>query len=266
MSLLLKKYEVIGVTGLPEFKYGDDLGSELLKAIDALGLQLLNGDILVVAQKVISKVEGKIVRLEDVKPSDRAVALSKISGKDPRFVELVLRESKRIEVVGKGHLIVTTKHGITCANAGIDVSNVDGKGESVLLLPDDPDSSAHKLRVFIKEKSGVDVGVIISDTHGRTLRDGQINVAIGLSGMNPFHDYRGTPDMKGYVLRIKQIAVADELASASELIIGQAQERIPVAIIRGLSLVSGDETGSAPLNMPKERWLFQPVGEPSDLS
>jgi coenzyme F420-0:L-glutamate ligase/coenzyme F420-1:gamma-L-glutamate ligase len=263
MSLLLKKYEVIGVTGLPEFKQGDDLGAELIKAIATLNLQLLDGDILVVAQKVISKVEGKIVRLESVKPSQRAVDLSKISGKDPRFVELVLRESKRVEVVGKGHLIVTTKHGITCANAGIDVSNVDGRGESVLLLPDDPDLSARKLRAYIREKCGKNVGVIISDTHGRTLRDGQINVAIGLSGVKPFHDYRGTPDMKGYVLRIKQIAVADELASASELVIGQAQEQTPVAIIRGLSLVSDDETSSAPLNMPRERWLFQPIEQPS---
>ena len=259
-----KKFEVIAVTGLPEFGSGDNLGEAILSRLQEMGFTLENGDIIVVSQKVVSKVEGRMVRLSDVKPSERAITLSKITGKDPRFVELVLRESSQIEVAVKGHLIVTTKSGITCANAGIDVSNVEGSGETVLLLPVNADISAKKIREYIASKSGKRIGVLISDTHGRTLREGQINVAIGISGLKPFKDYRGTADMKGYVLRVKMINVADELASAAELVMGQATERTPVAVIRGLDELIGEHEGSGELNMPQERWLFKPVGITGD--
>ncbi|PSN82095.1 coenzyme F420-0:L-glutamate ligase [Candidatus Marsarchaeota G2 archaeon ECH_B_SAG-F08] len=252
------KFEVIGVTGLPEFKAGDNLGEEILKALTRMNVPIENGDVLVVSQKVVSKVEGMTVDLTRVVPSQRALEIAKACGKDPRFVELVLQESQSVEYVAPGHLIVTTKHGITCANAGIDVSNVDGTQNTVLLLPKDPDLSAKKLKEYIKNKTGKNVAVIISDTHGRTLREGQINVAIGLSGLNPFRDYRGKADMKGYVLRVKLIAVADEIASAAELVIGQATEKIPVALIKGLNVVEEGEYSAKTLNMPKERWFFKP--------
>ncbi|MEM0120758.1 MAG: coenzyme F420-0:L-glutamate ligase [Thermoprotei archaeon] len=255
-----KKFEVVAISGLPEFGAGDNLGEAILSRMVEMGLTPEDGDIFVVSQKVVSKVEGRTVRLADIKPSERALTLSKLTGKDPRFVELVLQESSRIEVAANGHLIVTTKTGITCANAGIDVSNVEGSGETVLLLPVDPDASARRIREYIVGRSGKKVGVVISDTHGRTLREGQINVAIGLSGVKPFKDYRGTADMKGYVLRVKMINIADELASAAELVIGQATERTPVALVRGLGEIVGEYEGSSVLNMPQEKWLFKPVG------
>lgn len=255
-----KRFEVIAVTGLPEFHPGDSLGEAILEGLSRMGLELQDGDILVVSQKVVSKVEGRIVRLREVVPSERAFRLAAITGKDPRFVELVLRESKQVDVAVSGHLIVTTKSGITCANAGIDVSNVDGSGETVLLLPEDPDRSARNLREYILKRCGRRVGVVISDTHGRTLREGQVNVAIGVSGIRPFKDYRGKVDMKGYVLRVKMINVADEIASAAELVMGQAAERTPVALVRGLGELLDEHEGSGELNMPPERWLFRPVG------
>lgn len=251
---------MVAITGLPEFGPGDNLGEAILKGLREMGLELEDGDILVVSQKVVSKVEGRVVRLRDVQPSERALELASITGKDPRFVELVLRESSHVDVAVRGHLIVTTKGGITCANAGIDVSNVDGSGETVLLLPEDPDRSARNIREYVSRKTGRRVGVVISDTHGRTLREGQINVAIGVSGLKPFKDYRGTVDMKGYVLRVKMINVADEIASAAELVMGQATERTPVALVRGLGELVGEYEGSGQLNMPPERWLFKPVG------
>ncbi len=255
-----KKFEVIGITGLPDFKPGDNLGDTILRAVEEMGLNVEDGDIFVVSQKIVSKAEGRIVKLSDVEPSEGAINIAKLTGKDPRFVELVLRESKRVEVASNGHLIVTTHGGITCANAGIDVSNVDGSGTTVLLLPVDPDSSAKRIRQHIESKSGRRVGVLISDTHGRTLREGQINVAIGVSGLRPFKDYRGTADMRGYVLRVKMINIADEVASAAELVMGQATERIPVAIVRGLGEFVDQHEGSTELNMPSDRWLFRPVG------
>ncbi|MEM3857657.1 MAG: coenzyme F420-0:L-glutamate ligase, partial [Thermoprotei archaeon] len=203
------KYCVYGLTGIPEVSAGDDLATLLVDASKRVGADIADYDVIVVAQKIVSKAEGRLVKLTDVKPSQRALRLSEICGKDPRFVELVLRESSEIVVAKPGHLIATTKRGVTCANAGIDVSNVAGSTENVLLLPEDPDASARSIRLRVKSITGKKVGVIISDTHGRTLREGQVNVAIGASGLNVFRDYRGVPDSKGYVLRIKQISVAD---------------------------------------------------------
>jgi len=251
------RFEVIGLVGLPEFKQGDDLVGEILRVAERMNVGVRDGDVFVVSQKIVSKVEGRLVNLADVAPSELARKVALLCEKDARFVELVLRESRSVEYVAPGHLIVTTKRGITCANAGIDVSNVMGDPEWVLLLPEDPDASAKRIRLEIERRAGKSVGVIICDTHGRTLREGQVNVSIGSSGILPFRDYRGVNDSKGYLLRVKQIAAADEVAGAAELVIGQAQERIPVAVVRGLEVASGDASSSE-LNMPKEKWFFKP--------
>lgn len=251
------RFEVIGLVGLPEFSKGDDLVGEILRATERMNVGVQDRDVFVVSQKVVSKVEGRLVSLAGVTPSESAKRVAALCEKDPRFVELVLRESRSVEYVAPGHLIVTTKHGITCANAGIDVSNVRGDPEWVLLLPEDPDRSAKQIRLELERRAGKRVGVIICDTHGRTLREGQVNVSIGSSGVLPFRDYRGASDSKGYLLRVKQIAAADEVAGAAELVIGQAREGIPVAVVRGLDMTAGDAPSSG-LNMPKEKWFFKP--------
>lgn len=244
---------------MPEVREGDDLPRLLIESAGKQGLEINQGDIIIVAQKIVSKAEGRRMSLSEVKPGVEAMNIAQLCGKDPRFVELVLRESDKLRIVKPGHLIVTTRHGITCANAGIDVSNVEGTTETVLLLPVSPDESAKRIRTGIKDATGWDVGVIISDTHGRTLRDGQVNVAIGSSGVVNFRDYRGKRDMRGYVLHVKQISVADELAGAAELVMGQADEATPAAIIRGLpEIVDPSKEGSAELNMPDSRWFFKP--------
>ncbi|MDT7864585.1 MAG: coenzyme F420-0:L-glutamate ligase [Thermoproteota archaeon] len=252
----MKKIEIIGIEGLPEIKENDDLVGIILDKIKSENIELQDNDIIVISQKIISKWEGRIVNLNNVIPSQKAIILSKITQKDPRFVELVLRESKRIVKATAGHLIVETKHGIVCANAGIDRSNVKG-GEYVTLLPEDPDKSARIIRNEIEKKTGKKVGIIISDTYGRPLREGQINLAIGASGVKIFKDYRGKADRAGYILQVKNIAIADELASAAELVMGQGDEGIPVAIIRGLNILTNEDEDASKLNMPYEKWLFK---------
>jgi coenzyme F420-0:L-glutamate ligase/coenzyme F420-1:gamma-L-glutamate ligase len=252
----MKKIEIIGIEGLPEIKENDDLVGIILDKIQSENIELKDNDIIVISQKIISKWEGRIVNLNDVIPSQKAIILSKITQKDPRFVELVLRESKRIVKAKAGHLIVETKHGIVCANAGIDRSNVKG-GEYVTLLPEDPNKSARIIRNEIEKRARKKVGIIISDTYGRPLREGQINVAIGASGIKIFKDYRGKADRSGYILQVKNIAIADELASATELIMGQGDEGIPVAIIRGLNILANEDEDASKLNMPYEKWLFK---------
>ncbi len=252
----MKKIEIIGIEGLPEIKENDDLVGIILDKIKSENIELQDNDIIVISQKIISKWEGRIVNLNNVIPSQKAIILSKITQKDPRFVELVLRESKRIVKATAGHLIVETKHGIVCANAGIDRSNVKG-GEYVTLLPEDPNKSARIIRNEIEKKTGKKIGIIISDTYGRPLREGQINLAIGASGVKIFKDYRGKADRAGYILQVKNIAIADELASAAELVMGQGDEGIPVAIIRGLNILTNEDEDASKLNMPYEKWLFK---------
>ncbi len=254
----MRKIEIYGIEGLPEIKKGDDLAVMIIEALKKNNLELKDDDILVISQKIVSKSEGRIVDLNEVKPSELALELSKITEKDPRLVELVLRESKRIIKATKGHLIVETKHGIVCANAGIDKSNAGNKKgiDRVILLPEDPDFSAKKLRERIEALANKRIGIIISDTYGRMLREGQINYAIGASGVKIFRDYRGKTDRDGYLLQVKNIAEAEEIACAAELIMGQADEGIPVALVRGLKC---EETGldAKALNMPEEKWLFK---------
>lgn len=247
---------IIGVKGIPLIKPNDDLGRIICEALKRQGLSLENGDIVVVSQTVVSKAEGSIVKLSEVKPSVKAKILAEATGKEPEVVEVILRGSKNIVRLKHSHLITQTKHGFVCANAGVDVSNVSG-GDHVITLPKNPDESARRLRKRIKELTGKDVVVIISDTSGRPLRMGQINIAIGVSGMNPLLDRKGEKDLFGYRLKVKEIAIADELASAAELVIGEADEGIPVAIIKGYKKYVKDEKASAKkLNRPIKYDLF----------
>ena len=251
----MKVVQIIEIENLPIIKAGDNIAELVCNAAERQGTPIQNGDILVVTHVIVSRTEGKVVNLDEVVPSEFAKNIAAQYEKDPALVEIVLRESKSIRRMGDGKLITESKHGFVCANAGVDKSNVLGE-RIVALLPDDPDSSAKTIRLEIKRLIGCDVAVIISDTHGRPLREGEINVAIGIAGVKPIRDRRGEKDLFGYVLRVKQTAVADELASAAELVIGQADEGIPVAIIRGYNYPKSENTKATELIRPKEKDLF----------
>ncbi len=223
---------VIGITGIPLVHPGDHLASIIVDAARRQKTPIAEGDAVVVTHTVVSLSEGLIVDLEGIEPSDFAKRFGVEHGKDPRLVELVLRNSKRIVRMKGGILIAETKHGFVCANAGVDVSNVSG-GSMAVTLPQDPDASANRIRRGIKDITGLDVALLVSDTHGRPLRRGQVNLAIGVSGINPLYDRRGEFDLHGRALQVKTIAVADEICGAAELVIGQAAEGIPAAIVRG---------------------------------
>ena len=245
---------IIPLDGIPEVRPGDDLAALILRACAASGVELQTGDVLVVTHKVVSKAEGCIVDLRGVTPSDLAVRFAEEYDKDARQVELVLRESARIVRLDRGVLISQTRHGFVCANAGVDASNVPG-ADSVCLLPEDPDRSARELRARVREALGVDVAVVITDTFGRPWRLGFTNVAIGVAGMGPLADYRGEPDQWGREMGVSVIAVADELAAASELVMRKTDAR-PVAVIRGYHHGPGDG-GAQELVMPPEKDMFR---------
>lgn len=243
------RLEILGVPGIPEVHPGDDLVRLLLAALGRQSIALQNGDIIVVTQKVLSKAEGQLVKLDEVSPSAFAETIAKATRKDPRLVEVILSESKRIVKMARGVVIVETKHGFVCANAGVDQSNVDVG--YVALLPKDPDLSARRFRLKVKKALNVDVAVIISDTFGRPWREGQTDVAIGVSGLEPIRDYRGIRDAYGYELKVTEIAVADELAAAAELIIGKL-ERVPIAIIRGCQFPAVEGTARKLIRRPSK--------------
>ncbi len=249
------KVEVLPVENLPIVREGDDLGELIHRATKKQGTPIQEGDIIVVTHVVVSRAEGNIINLDDIVPSPTAKAMAKDMGKDPALIEVILRETKSIIRIGDGHLITETKHGLICANAGVDRSNIPGE-RNVAPLPKDPDLSARRIRQRIKDCTGKEVAVLISDTHGRALRSGQINVAVGVAGMKPIRDRRGESDLFGYTLRVKQTAVADELCSAAELVIGQASEGIPVALIRGYPYQKSEEASLNELLWPREKALF----------
>ncbi|GBD11140.1 Coenzyme F420:L-glutamate ligase [bacterium HR23] len=222
---------IIGVAGLPEVHPGDDLASLIVQSAQSQGTPLVNGDIVVVTQKIVSKAEGRLVALSTVEPSPFAREIARQWGKDPRQVEVVLRESRRIVRMDHGVIICETRHGFICANAGVDASNIPGEG-IVSLLPEDPDASAQRIRQGIRERAGVTVAVLISDTFGRPWREGTTNVAIGVAGLHPLVDYRGQKDTYGKELRVSIAAVADEIAGAADLVMNKTT-RVPVAIVRG---------------------------------
>lgn len=225
------------IPGLPLVQPGDDLAQMIFAAIQRTGLRLEAGDVLVIAQKIVSKAEGRRVNLVTVQPSARAIDLAGSTGKDPRVMQLVLDESNAVMRTRPGSIIVEHRLGFVCANAGIDHSNVAGEGDTqeewVLLLPEDPDRSASELRHRLEESSGVPLGVMIIDSHGRAWRLGTVGVVIGLSGVPGLVDLRGQPDLFGYNLRITQVGAGDELAAAASLVMGQAAEDTPVVHVRG---------------------------------
>jgi coenzyme F420-0:L-glutamate ligase/coenzyme F420-1:gamma-L-glutamate ligase len=246
----LTELRVFPLEGIPEVEDGDDLGALLAGAAERAG-GLEDGDVIVVAQKVVSKSEGRVVDLASIEPSQRAVELA--GDGDPRHVEAILRESKRVVRSRPPLLIVETKHGFVCASGGVDASNAKGAG-TLVLLPLDPDASATRLRDDLRTRTGRDVAVIVSDSFGRPWRQGTTDVALGVAGLAPLLDLRGTVDAAGYELQGTQIAVADELAGAAELVLGKTRA-VPAAVVRGYR-ATGDGSGRD-LLMPPERDLFR---------
>jgi len=247
----MRGLEILPVEGIPEVRPGDDLPELITRAA---GESLRPGDVLVVTHKIVSKAEGRLVDLSAVEPSALAKGFAARYGRDPRQIEVVLRESRRIVRMERGLVIAETHHGFVCANAGVDASNVPGD-DTVCLLPVDPDASAAGLRDALAALTGPDLAVIVSDSFGRTWREGITNVAIGVSGMSPLADYRGQRDPHGYPLEASVLAVADELAASSELVMGKTAG-IPAAIVRGYPYEPAAGTGRA-LIMPPERDLFR---------
>jgi coenzyme F420-0:L-glutamate ligase / coenzyme F420-1:gamma-L-glutamate ligase len=249
---------VLALDGIPEIREGDDLGVFIGNAIQrtAGALPLTRQDVLVVTQKIVSKAEGALVDLTTVTPRREAIKFAQRFDRDPRQVEVVLREARRVVRMQNGVLITETAHGFVCANGGIDASNVGpASGSVVTLLPVDPDGSAARIRAAIRARYGVDVPVVMSDSFGRPWRWGIVDVAIGVSGLLPLEDLRGIPDADGRIMKSTVRAVADELASAAELALGKTAGR-PVALVRGASFTRGEATIRDAL-IPAENDLFR---------
>jgi coenzyme F420-0:L-glutamate ligase / coenzyme F420-1:gamma-L-glutamate ligase len=253
-----RELRLVALGGVPLVRSGDDLCQAVLSALAGSGETLQTGDVLVLAQKIVSKARGRHVDLSRVSASARALELAKVVDKDPRLIELILAESVEVLRVRRDVMIVVHRLGFVMANAGIDLSNVDGSAGDAraLLLPSDPDGECEQLRRSLLECTGTGVAVIINDSHGRAWRNGTVGVAIGVSGIPALLDLRGKPDLFGRALRITQVGMADELAAAASLLMGQADEGTPVVLIRGLR--HEDESGrAADLIRPKESDLFR---------
>lgn len=253
-----REVRLVALGGVPLVREGDDLCETILGAVGRSGEKLSSGDVLVLAQKIVSKARGRYVDLDRVTPSPRALELAKVVEKDPRVIELILRESSEVLRVRRDVLIVVHRLGFVMANAGIDFSNVDAtEGDRrVLLLPADPDGECKRLRNALHERTAASVAVIINDSHGRAWRNGTVGVAIGASGIPALLDLRGKPDLFGRALRITQVGLADELAAAASLMMGQADEGTPVVLVRGVSY-ERRESSAAELVRPKELDLFR---------
>jgi len=248
------------LSGIPLIRQGDNLADLVLNAIQENNIALEDGDILVFAQKIVSKAEGRAVNLAAVIPSPRAIELAAQTEKDARLVELIIQESNEILRTRPGTIIVEHKLGFVCANAGIDHSNVAGAGntaeEWVLLLPAEPERSAEKICNELESKTGKRIGILIIDSHGRAWRNGTVGLAIGIAGLPGLQDLRGKPDLFGFTLRITQVGVADELAAAASLVMGQAAEGTPIVHVRGFPY-SLREGSLKELIRPKEQDLFR---------
>lgn len=257
--MALKQVILTAVPGIPDVQPGDDLAEIIAQALERAGYPLQDGDVVVVAQKIVSKAEGRIIALKDVIPSAAAMGWAERTGKDPRLVELILRESKEVLRARRDLIIVEHRLGFVCANAGVDHSNVCAGNEMdawALLLPEDPDASARRLREGLYQRLGVEVAVLIVDSHGRAWRLGTVGVAIGVAGMRPLSDLRGQPDRYGRTLRVTQVGTADEIAAAASLLMGQAAEGTPVIIVRGAPYQAGNGCLSELLR-PRELDLFR---------
>lgn len=250
--------KLIGIGRIPLISEGDNLAEIIVNASHSEDITIQNGDILVIAETAIAKSEGTIIDIESLTPSKLAIDLSKKTGKDPKLVQFIINESTEIIKVGPNFIISETKHGFICANAGIDESNVeDGLATP---LPENPDKSAAQIRKKIENTTGKQVAVIISDTQGRSFREGAVGVAIGISGIEPLWERQGDIDLYGKELQTTSVAVADELASAASILMGQANEGIPVVIIRGVDYfkkLRNEDTTIKPLIRPKKYDLFR---------
>lgn len=248
------------ISGIPLIKPGDNLAEMIWDALRLANIQLQDGDILVLAQKIVSKAEGRLVNLNDITPGERARELADVTLKDARFLELVLRESREVLRTRPGTIIVEHKCGFVCANAGIDHSNVEGPWGNaedwVLLLPENPDRSAQDVRDALQQRTGARLGVLIIDSHGRAWRMGTVGAAIGVAGLPGLVDLRGQPDMFGYTLRVTMVAAADELAAAASLVMGQAGEQTPLVHVRGFPYALREGSLSE-LIRPKELDMFR---------
>lgn len=248
--------QLTALPGIPLVQPGDDLAQFIIDALARSSLSLQTGDVLVVTSKIVSKAEGRMIELAKVIPGEQAVTLAEQTRKDPRIVELVLRESQEISRMAPGVLVVRHRLGFVSANAGIDQSNVDGSDDHVLLLPEDPDSSARALRERLLALTGADAGIVISDSHGRPFRNGNVGVAIGVAGVPALLDFRGSQDLFGRVLKISVQGYADMIASASNLLTGEGSEGRPVVLLRGLEFLA-QEAEAAELNRAPEQDLYR---------
>lgn len=246
--------QIIPIKIQRNIEHDDKLDRIILEAIRQEKRELFDSDIIVVAQKIVSKAEGRLVDLCNVTASRNAMRIAKKNGKDPRLVELIIQESTQIVRAKNGIIISETRHGFICANAGIDQSNV--QNNSIVLLPLDPDESAKRLRYSIKKKTGKNIAVIITDTFGRPFRKGQTNLAIGVAGIEPIKSYIGSNDMYGRKLKVTEIAIVDEIASAAELVMGKA-EHTPVVLIRGYKFKNRTKASARDLIRPKKEDLFR---------
>lgn len=252
----LSAFQAVALPDVPLVQAGDDLVTIIQEALHAAGTRLHSGDVLVIASKIVSKAEGRVVKLDTVSPSERAVTIAEETGKDPRVVELVLQESNEISRKARGVLVVEHRLGFVSANAGIDQSNIAESDAHVLLLPTDPDATAQRLREALHEKTGQMVAVVITDTHGRPFRLGNVGVAIGVAGMQALTDLRGQRDLYGRELMISMQGYADMIASAAHLLTGEGAEGRPVVLLRGLDFPQGEGKASD-LNRPRERDLYR---------
>jgi coenzyme F420-0:L-glutamate ligase / coenzyme F420-1:gamma-L-glutamate ligase len=250
----MKRLELIGLEWIGEICAGDSIGRLICDACSQQGIQIRDSDVLVVAQKIVSKAEGRAVKLSDVEPSERAKELARELNKEPELVEVILGESRNVIRAGGRALIVETHHGFICANAGVDQSNVGLK--QVTLLPQNPDRSAREIREAIHRRSGQSPAVVVSDSFGRTWRLGTVDVAIGVAGMNPVKDERGTHDRHGYQLKAAVAAVADEIAAAAELVMGK-RDGVPVVLVRGYETEKKEDGSAQELLRPPAEDLFR---------
>ncbi len=248
---------LLPVEGLPLVQPGDALADLIVASVESAG-GVKDGDILVIAQKIVSKAEGRVVDLSTVEPSADALLLAEQAEKDPRLVELILRESRKVVRIRPGLIVVEDCRGFICTNAGIDRSNIEQQGEDerVALLPADPDASARHLGARVHELTGMRVGVIINDSHARAFREGTVGVAIGLAGVPALADRRGEADLTGYVLQHTVIGIADEIAAAASIIMGPAAEGVPAVLVRGLNLPPSGAT-ARDLQRPEQSDLFR---------
>lgn len=253
---MAKTVSIVGLEGFPLVKAGDNLARMIVETMRREKVSLCDGDVVAIAQKVVSKAEGRVVRLRDVTPSEDALKMAKATLKDPRLVELILQDTRKIVKASAEIFIVEDRKGWTCINAGVDKSNVQG-ADAYALLPINPDESAERIRSEIGKLTGKRVAVIICDTYSRPFRRGQAEFAIGIAGLSPFINYRGKEDLFGYVLKVKNTAIADEIASAAELVMGQGNEGVPIVIIKNLDRAQMTEKASAQeLHISNKQDLF----------